>query len=95
MQKGRAGRGTPHPGPSPQSGEGDPFVSDLVEQVRVLRLEAVTGVNGTSGWRYVVQIWQPRIVGRSWFGLGRQHAKVEWVLWLSPGCRCGWGSRCR
>ena len=33
-----------------------------------------------SGWRYVVEIWQPRTVGRSWFGLGRQQAKVEWVL---------------
>jgi hypothetical protein len=58
----------------------DEFQSSLVEQVRVLRLEAVTGVDGTIAWRYVVQIWQPRTVGRSWFGFGRQQTKVEWVL---------------
>src|SRR5512137_439241 len=65
---------------APSGPSRDGFQSSVVEQVRVLRLEAVTGADGTNGWRYVVEIWQPRTVGRSWFGLGRKQAKVEWVM---------------
>jgi len=61
-------------------GSRDAFETSLIDQVRVLRLEAVTGAAGTGGWRYVVEVWQPRAVGRSWFGLGPQRAKVEWVM---------------
>ena len=57
------------PRPSPQSGEGDPFVSDLVEQIRVLRL--VVGDDGDAFCR--VDLWQEHAVEG-------ERGKAEWVV---------------
>jgi hypothetical protein len=48
----------------------------MVEQIRVLRL--VTGDNGEAFCR--VDLWQPKVVERSWLGFGRQRGKTEWVM---------------
>jgi hypothetical protein len=54
----------------------DDFDSSLVEQIRVLRL--VAGESGEVFCR--VDLWQERVVERSWLGFGRQKSKREWVL---------------
>ena len=61
--------GDTSPRPSPQSGEGDPFVSDLVEQIRVLRL--VVGDDGDAFCR--VDLWQEQAVEG-------EKGKTEWVV---------------
>jgi hypothetical protein len=65
---------------SPQSGEGDRFASDVMEQLRVLRLVPGDGTEGTNGWRYVVEIWRQEEAAA-----GRVDAKaaVKWVLFES------------
>jgi len=74
--------GNTSPRPSPQSGEGDPFVAEMVEQVRVLRLVPGDGKDGTNGWRYVVEIWREQAQGgaqRGRAGLANTRpTKVEW-----------------
>jgi hypothetical protein len=60
-----------------QRSEGsDEFEEDIVEQIRVLRL--VTGDDGEAFCR--VDLWQPKVVERSWLGFGRQRGKTEWVM---------------
>ena len=54
----------------------DDFESCLVEQVRVLRL--VPGQDGAVFYR--VDLWQEKVVERSWFGFGQQRGTREWVL---------------
>jgi hypothetical protein len=59
-----------------RSESGDEFEADVVEQIRVLRL--VKGDNGEAFCR--VDLWQPKVIERSWLGFGRQRGKTEWVM---------------
>jgi hypothetical protein len=64
------------PQPSPQGGEGDPFVPETVEQIRVLKLVAgdvAPDAGGKRDYHFQVDIWQPK-VGR------KQATKTEWRL---------------
>ena len=64
------------PQPSPQGGEGDPFVPETVEQIRVLKLVAgdvPPDAGGKGDYHCQVDIWQPK-VGR------KQATKTEWRL---------------
>ena len=54
----------------------DDFGSSPVEQIRVLRL--VAGDNGDVFCR--VDVWQEKVIERSWLGFGRQKGKRQWVL---------------
>ena len=69
------------PQPSPQSGEGDPFASDVIEQIRVLRLAVVQPPGGgPTGHEYRVEVWrqEQNAAGRAEGG-----KKVKWVLFES------------
>ena len=70
------------PRPSPQSGEGDPFIANLVEQIRVLKLVAgdlPAGAGGKQQYKFHVEIWQTVVDASPRTG-ARGRKKPEWQL---------------